>query len=109
MTSNDLYLQILGLTTPWSVSDVVLDMVAQTVHVYVVHDPSAGRLRCSTCGRDCPGYDTQEERTWRHLDTCQLKTFLVCSLPRIKCPDHGVRPAEASWTAPSSRFTLLFE
>lgn len=109
MTSNDLYLQILGLTPPWSVSDVILDMSAQTVHVYVVHDPLAGRLRCSSCGRDCPGYDTQEERIWRHLDTCQLKTFLVCSLPRVECPDHGVRPAEASWTAPSSRFTLMFE
>lgn len=39
----------------------------------------------------------------------QFMTHLVCSIPRVECPTHGVRPAQASWTAPSSRFTLLFE
>ena len=109
MTSNDLYYQILGLTPPWRVCDVKLDMAQNEVRIYVEHDRSAGRLLCSSCGRECPGYDTQDERTWRHLDTCQLMTYLVCSLPRVECPVHGVRPAQAPWAEPNSRFTLLFE
>jgi len=109
MTSNDLYFQILGLTPPWRVSNVELDMARSEVRVYVDHDPSSGRLRCSTCGRECPGYDTQDERMWRHLDTMQLMTYLVCSLPRVECPVDGVRPAKAPWAEPGSHFTLLFE
>jgi transposase len=109
MTSNDLYSQILGLASPWRVQDVVLNINDQTVHVYVAHDPSLGRLRCDTCGSECPGYDTQSERFWRHLDTMQFMTYLVCSIPRVQCPTHGVRPAQASWTEPNSHFTLLFE
>lgn len=46
---------------------------------------------------------------WRHLDTCQLMTYLVCSLPRVECPSDGVRPARAPWAEPNSHFTLLFE
>jgi len=109
MTSNDLYNQLIGLTPPWRVNDVVLNVENQTVHVYVAYDPSLGRLRCDMCDCECPGYDTPGERFWRHLDTMQFMTYLVCSVPRIECPTHGVRPAQASWTAPSSRFTLLFE
>lgn len=109
MTSNDLYSQILGLSAPWRVRDVVLNVKDETVHVYVSHDPSLGRLRCDMCGCECPGYDTQDTRFWRHLDTMQFMTYLVCSIPRVECPTHGVRPAQASWTEPNSHFTLLFE
>ena len=46
---------------------------------------------------------------WRHLDTMQFMTYLVCSLPRVECPLDGVRPAQAPWAEPNSHFTLLFE
>ena len=109
MTINDLYLHILGITAPWRIRDVNLDIEKETVHVYVEHDPGAVRLCCSVCGCECPGYDTQEERSWRHLDTCQYMTYLVCSVPRVQCPLDGVRSAKTSWAEPSSHFTLMFE
>lgn len=109
MDSNDFYNQILGLEKPWRVNEVKLDMSNETVHVYVEYDKSAGALRCNACGCECPGYDTQSERIWRHLDTCQLMTYLVCSVPRVLCPKDGVRIAKVPWAEPKSRFTLLFE
>jgi transposase len=68
-----------------------------------------GRLRCSVCGSECPGYDTLEQRTWRHLDTCEYKTYLVCSVPRVQCPTDGVRVAKMAWAEPGSHFTISFE
>jgi transposase len=109
MTGNDLYYQILGLATPWRVRDVELDIPNSEVRVYVEHDRSLGQLACDTCGRSCPGYDTQTERRWRHLDTCQFMTYLISSVPRVECPVCGVRPAGTPWTEPSSHFTLAFE
>jgi transposase len=109
MTGNELYYKILGLTPPWCVSDVELDIASSEVRVYVEHDRSSGQLTCETCGRGCPGYDTQAERRWRHLDTCQFMTYLICSVPRVECPVCGVRPALTPWTEPNSRFTLAFE
>jgi transposase len=54
-------------------------------------------------------YDHQEERRWRHLDTCQYQTILHARPPRTKCAEHGVRVAKLSWAEPSSRFTALME
>lgn len=109
MTDNDLYQQILGLTSPWRVLRVELLLDSEEVLVHVAHDASLGSLQCSECHRIGPGYDTTEQRRWRHLDTCQLKTYLVCSVPRIRCPEHGVRTAYIPWSEPNSRFTQAFE
>lgn len=39
----------------------------------------------------------------------QLLTYLHARLPRVKCPDHGVRQVRLPWAEPMSRFTTLFE
>lgn len=49
------------------------------------------------------------ERRWRHLDTCQMQTLLICSIPRVSCPEHGVQQLPVPWAEARSRFTLLFE
>jgi transposase len=105
MRDRDLYAQILGITSPWHVSDVRLDVPAGTVEVVVEH---RGQACCPQCGTACPGYDTRERR-WRHLDTCQLRTMLVADVPRVECPTHGVVQAATPWSEPGSRFTALFE
>ena len=109
MTDNDLYQQILGLTSPWRVSGVELLLDQDEVLVHVVHDPSLGKALCPECQTASPSYDSADLRRWRHLDTCQLKTYLVCQVPRIQCPTHGVRTASLPWTGPKSRFTIAFE
>ena len=109
MTPQAFYYTIFGMSSPWDIRDVSLDAENKTVHVYVDHDPSQGRLRCSVCGAECPRYDTLAERTWRHLDTCDYKTYLVCSVPRVECPTDGIRVARTGWAEPNSHFTISFQ
>ncbi len=105
MRDRDLYTKILGITAPWHVSDVVLDMAAGTVEVFVEHQ---GQACCPKCGKSCGGYDSRRRR-WRHLDTCQFQTFLTAEVPRVECEEHGVVQAAVPWSEPGSRFTALFE
>ena len=61
------------------------------------------------CEEMASAYDTSE-RTWRHLNFFQYKTFIHTHQPRIKCKEHGVKTVEVPWAArPGSGFTLLFE
>jgi len=107
MRDHDLYATILGLTDPWKVTDVELDSELELVSVKV---EAAGKsaFKCPACGKVCPGYDARDRR-WRHLDTCQYQTILVAKVPRVECPEHGVRQVKVPWGEEGSRFTALFE
>ncbi len=108
MQDRDLYEQILGIRTPWRVERVELKLDEGEVHVYLMHDPTA-LWRCSECGSECGLYDHQEERKWRHLDTCQYRTILHAAAPRSNCKEHGPRVVKLPWAEPGGRFTMLFE
>lgn len=107
MQDRELYAKILGITAPWCVEAVELDMKAKEVIVRVAEmDDKA--LKCPECSRPCGKHDTRERR-WRHLDTMQMKTILVAKVPRVKCDEHGVHQVRVPWSEPNSRFTALFE
>ena len=106
MRDTELYRQILGIASPWTVAGVDVDLNVGEVVVRVEHDGSG--LLCPECGKACPRYDGRERR-WRHLDTCQLRTILVATVPRVKCGDHDVHQIRVPWSEPGSRFTALFE
>lgn len=108
MQDKELYQQILGLSSPWFVSDVQLDHQAQEVRVHVEH-PRGVKFCCPDCGTELACHDHADERRWRHLDSCQFKTVLIARTPRVKCAEHGVRNATVPWAEKGSRFTLMFE
>ncbi|MEN9401857.1 MAG: hypothetical protein RL091_560 [Verrucomicrobiota bacterium] len=108
MDSTTLYQHILGLRSPWTVSRVDMQMAREEIHVYVEHGADS-RFCCPECKRELSVYDHTPERTWRHLDTCQLKTFLHARAPRVQCPDHKTLTASLPWAEPGSGFTALFE
>jgi transposase len=108
MESKDLYQCLLGLSSPWTVSRVELDVARGQVDVYVEHAPATPFL-CPQCSVELSVYDHERARVWRHLDSCQFMTYLHASPPRVKCPTHGVRQAQVPWAEPGSRFTHLFE
>lgn len=108
MHSEELYRQMLGLTTPWDVERVDLNMTEQRVDVYVRH-PARQRFACPQCGRELGVYDHQSARAWRHLDSMQCLTYLHARAPRVSCPEHGVRQVTLPWAQARSRFTHLFE
>ncbi|OGB93544.1 MAG: hypothetical protein A2Z31_08990 [candidate division NC10 bacterium RBG_16_65_8] len=62
---------------------------------------------------DLPGggtvYDHTPEQVWRHLDTCQCRTYVHARLPRTACPTDGVKQVPAPWAEARSQFTRLFE
>lgn len=108
MNDTELYRQLLGLEAPWQVDRVELDFPGESVHVFVDF-PLEAAFECPDCGEPAPRYDRREPRFWRHLDTMQFKTYLVASVPRVDCPQHGVQTVKTPWSEPHSRFTLLFE
>jgi len=106
--TKELYTALLGLRHPWHVSEVKLSLDANRVDVWAKDDPHQ-KLSCPECGKLAPVYDHAEEQVWRHLDTCQCETYLHARLPRINCPEHGVKRILAPWAGPRSKITLLFE
>ena len=108
MQDRQLYQQILGIMSPWFVERVELKLESGEVNVHLSH-PTSASWQCAECGRECPLYDHQPVRTWRHLDTCQYRTLMHAALPRTECPEHGVRVVRISWAEPGSHFTVLFE
>mgnify|MGYP002634703641 CR=1 FL=1 len=107
MNDKELYAQILGISSPWSVESVKLSLESNSVVVALEFDQSFS-FTCPECSTKCPRHD-KKPRKWRHLDTCQLETVIECQVPRIKCKEHGVKLVSVPWAEKGSHFTLLFE
>ena len=107
MRDKQLYSQILGIESPWLVTNVELSLNEQEVHVFIDHNGKKA-CKCSVCDTPCPGYDHIYQK-WRHLDTCQFKTILIAKVPRVECPEHKVLAINVPWAESDSRYTAMFE
>jgi len=103
----DFFSAALALPRPWKVQRVDLDEERKLFDVHVVHSGRT-RLACPNCGETGPGYDSRPRR-WRHLDACGYQTWLLCDLPRMKCPEHGIIQIAVPWAEARSRFSAPFE
>src|SRR5712691_57566 len=108
MQDVELYRHLLGIEQPWSVGRVDLDVAQQRVDVWAEH-AECHKWACPQCGQGLALYDHAEERAWRHLDSCQFKTYLHARPPRVQCPEHGVKQVGLPWAQERSRFTAMFE
>jgi len=61
MQDTDLYQQILGLSSPWTVVDVHLDHEAQEIRVHVEHSRGV-KFYCPECDTECRCHDHAGER-----------------------------------------------
>ena len=114
MDTTPLFARALNLAHPWQVSSVRFlpapdNPDSLELHIVLDYEKNS-HFPCPTsgCGALCPVHD-YAERTWRHLNFFQYKTFIHARLPRIKCRDHGVQTVDVSWARKGSGFTLLFE
>ena len=106
MQDLQLYQQLLGLSEPWYVAGVRLDVKAQTVEVTVaVREQVWGCPECA-CRMHVHAW---EGRTWRHLDSCQFKTLIRADVPIVLCPQHGSQTVAVPWAEKYARFSQLFE
>ena len=108
MKDTELYTRLLSLSRPWFIREVRYRETPERIDVYVDHEPGM-EMPCPECDRYGPVYDHMEERSWQHLHTCHVPTFIHARLPRIQCPEHGVRCVISAWSEPGSEMTRVFE
>lgn len=116
MLQHELFGLALGLTEPWFVSDVRLDLEdgdktgvkPGELHLTLDFRPG-GRFTCSKCGS--AGHEVHDtvEKVWQHLNFFQHQAHLHARTPRTRCERCGVHLASVPWARPGSGFTLLFE
>jgi transposase len=108
MKDTQLYEMLLGITYPWNVSRVAVDVASNRIDVWIEEAPGT-KFPCSVCSQETAVYDHTKEQVWRHLDTCQCQTYVHVRLPRTTCSVDGVKQICAPWAEPRSQFTRLFE
>ncbi len=99
MQDKEHYQHFRGQTFPWTVSEVELDISAKGIQVRVEH-PAGTKYCCPECQKEIASYDHADERLWRHLDSCPFKTILIGRVPRVDCPENGVKTVKNSEEVP---------
>ena len=106
-----LFTAALGLSGPWRVIRTEFDAEADPVGSVSgfrswcpVRLPGQGLRR--TVGVRCMTPRTRRGGIWTSSST---RRCLHARLPRVRCPEHGVRQVSVPWARPGSGFTLLFE
>lgn len=103
-----LFQMALGLESPWQVIGYDFSPAERKLTLRIDFQ-SGGTFACPVCERSgCRAYDTGE-KSWRHLNFFQHEAFIQARVPRVQCPEHGVKQVEVPWARPGSGFTLLFE
>lgn len=98
----------LGLEKPWYIKAIEFNVEEKQLDLYVDFE-TGSRFPCPICGKlGFPIHDTID-RTWRHLNFFQFKTYLHCRVPRAECDKCGVKQVKVPWARKSSGFTLLME
>lgn len=106
-TLEEFYNNLLGVESPWEVTSIRRDSTTREV-VAIVEYKDAVCIKCPECGTSGTLHDHRLRR-WRHLDSCNHKTIIEAKIPRVKCPEHGVKQINVSWAERNSRFTMEFE
>ena len=104
----ELYQHLLGIPAPWTVEHVELHIKDGRVDVFATH-PGGVEWPCPECGLKLTTFDHTAERVWRHLDSCQFKTYLHARPPRVDCPTHGRLQVVVPWAEARSHFAAHFE
>ena len=107
MTNTEFYRHILGLESPWGVSNVDLDMTANRVVIRLEIDRTTKWFHPET--REPAILHKWTERRWRHLDTCQFETIIEASVPSVKYRDGKIEEVAVPWADRYQRYTKLME
>ena len=108
MDDKILFTKILGLKPPWFIKEIAVKEEANCIHIYLEHGKDIV-ARCPICEEFCGVYDHSPERVFRHLDTCQMQTFIHVRIPRVDCPTHGVKQIASEFGENGSDMTFAFE
>lgn len=108
MQETAFFAEVLGVKLPWFISKVILNKERQRVDIYVEHTDGFA-FPCPECQRLCSVYDHMKERIFRHLNVCQMAAYIHVRLPRVECPEHGVKQVVSGLGEGHSGMTYEFE
>ena len=109
MKAEDGFALALELLSPWSLLSQRLDMNTNPFELYFEVGAERGaKYPCPSCGAMCNAHDFKV-MTWRHLNFPQHHSYIIASVPRVKCKEHGTHRTQVPWSRPGSGFTLFFE
>ena len=103
--STDFYRQILGISAPWKIVNVELDMEAKRVVITAEVDRATQWAHPET--KQAASLHKWTERTWRHLDTCQFETVIHANVPSVKHRDGSIEEVAVPWADRYQRITKL--
>lgn len=112
MIPEKVFQKILVLGDSWRVQRVDYVETDSKVLIRIQETPVLWASEsCPHCGRkSVGGYDHAPERSWRHLNVCQLQSEILCALPRGQCKDcKKVYTVHAPWEGRSRGLTQEFE
>lgn len=98
----------LGISEPVYIDEITLEKESGELHIHMDFR-RGGRFSCSGCGAEGLAVHDTAEKTWRHLNFWQYKTYIHMRTPRTICPKCGERLWLPPWARKQSGFTLLFE
>lgn len=107
----NVFQKALKIEEPWYVIDYSLNQKDQILDVYLDFKRGAS-FSCPHCGAShAKVHDiVNDDRTWRHLNFWQYKTYLHARHPRVKCDQCGkIRAVIVEWARQASGFTWFFE
>jgi len=111
MDAEELYESVLHVEPPWFVSEVEgvpSECRPGKCDELVVTVSHSEHLTCPMCDCKCPRHDSRTRR-WRHLDTCEAQTIIEADVPRVRCPEHGVKQVAIPWAEGRVPYTKEFE
>ena len=88
----------------------VEELVLEPGFVVRIRLRAGDKGRCPVCQEECAGYDqSNRPRRWRTHPLGLGKTFVEAVVPRVYCPEHGIRVAYVPWARPGAKFTASYE
>lgn len=98
----------MNVKEPWFIKHYKLDSIATNLDIWLDFKRGS-KFPCPKCGKhNCPAYDTKE-KTLKHTDYFNYRTYLHCRVPRVKCSNCGILQIEVPWAREQSHFTLQME
>lgn len=112
MIPERMFQKLLVLGDGWRVREV--DYLEKEGKVLIRIEETAALWASESCPhcqvKVVGGYDHAPQRSWRHLNVCQLQSEIVCALPRGQCKAcQKVYTVRAPWEGRSRGLTQEFE
>jgi transposase len=82
---------------------------SSSIYIYVdLYKKDKGK--CTYCSKKASGYDIATvDRKWRCTDVDGIPIYLVYTIRRVNCPEHGIVVESVPWALPDSRFCKNLE